>query len=54
MYHVNGYKHVRKAYAKKRETLGQPKDPQNAPRQKVIKKERPVIDVGMMLEQPQG
>ena len=49
--HVNGYNHVRKAYAKKRETWGQPKDPQNAPRKMVNKKERPVIDVGMRLEQ---
>ena len=31
--------------------MGQPKDPQNAPRKKDIKKERPRIDVGLTLEE---
>jgi len=49
--HVKGNKHIRKACEKKREMMGLPKDPQNAPRKKDIKKERPRIDVGMSLQQ---
>lgn len=48
--HVKGNKHIRKACEKKREIMGLPKDPQNAPRKKDIKKERPRVDVGMTLQ----
>jgi len=49
--HVTGNKHIRKACEKKRQVLGLPQEPQNAPRKKEIKKERPRIDVGKTLEQ---
>ena len=49
--HVKGNKHIRKAYEKKREFMGLPKDPPNAPRKKEIRKERPRTDVGITLQQ---
>ena len=49
--HVKGKKHIQKAYEKKREFMGLPKDPPNAPRRKEIRKERPRTDVGMTLQQ---
>ena len=49
--HVTGSKHIRKACEKKRQILGLPKEPQNAPRQKEKKKERPRVDVGLSLRQ---
>ena len=49
--HVTGNKHIRKACEKKRQVLGLPQEPQNAPRKKEIKKDRPRIDVGKTLEE---
>lgn len=49
--HVKGEKHIRKATEYKRNLLGLQKDPQNAPRKKEIKKQRPKIDVGKTLEE---
>eukprot|EP00092_Neocalanus_flemingeri_P023691 GFUD01025694.1.p1 GENE.GFUD01025694.1~~GFUD01025694.1.p1 ORF type:complete len:335 (-),score=101.54 GFUD01025694.1:136-1068(-) len=49
--HVRGNKHIRKACEKKRQILGLPQEPQNAPRVKKLKKERPRVDVGLTLEQ---
>ena len=47
--HVTGNKHIRKACEKKRQILGLPMEPQNAPRVKKLKKERPRVDVGLTL-----
>ena len=47
--HVTGNKHIRKAGEKKRQILGLPMEPQNAPRVKKLKKERPRVDVGLTL-----
>eukprot|EP00092_Neocalanus_flemingeri_P020470 GFUD01022175.1.p1 GENE.GFUD01022175.1~~GFUD01022175.1.p1 ORF type:complete len:818 (+),score=242.63 GFUD01022175.1:73-2454(+) len=49
--HVRGNKHIRKACEKKRQILGLPQEPQNAPRVKKLKKERPRVDVGLTLAQ---
>ena len=49
--HVTGNKHIRKAFEKKRQILGLLKEPQNAPRMKKLKKERPQVDVGLTLAQ---
>ena len=49
--HVTGNKHIRKACEKKRQVLGLPQEPQNAPRKKEKKKERPRVDVGLTLKQ---
>jgi len=49
--HVTGNKHIRKACEKKRQVLGLPQEPQNAPRKKEKKKERPRVDVGLTLRQ---
>ena len=49
--HVKGAKHIKKALEYKRSVLGTPKAPQNAPRQKEKKKERPVVDIGLSLEE---
>jgi len=49
--HVTGNKHIRKACEKKRLVLGLPQDPQNAPRVKKLKKERPKVDVGLTIVQ---
>jgi len=49
--HVTGNKHIRKACEFKRTVLGLPNEPQNAPRKKEQKKERPRIDVGQTLEE---
>jgi len=49
--HAKGNKHIRKALEKKRQVLGQPLEPQNAPRVKKIKKEQPRIDVNKTLEE---
>lgn len=49
--HVTGNKHIRKACEKKRQIMGLPADPQNAPRIKKIKKEKPRVDVGLSLKQ---
>jgi len=49
--HVTGNKHIRKACEKKRQILGLPQEPQNAPRKKEKKKERPRVDVGLTLRQ---
>lgn len=49
--HVSGNKHIRKACDYKRQILGLPKEPQNAPRKKEIKTERPRVDVSMRLEE---
>ena len=48
--HVTGNKHIRKAVERKREVLGLPKEPQNAPRKKELKKERPRVDLGKSLK----
>ena len=40
----------RKATEKKRQILGLEKEPQNAPRKKEQKKERPRVDIGKTLE----
>lgn len=52
--HVTGNKHIRKACEKKRQILGLPQDPQNAPRVKKLKKERPRVDVGLTLAERLG
>ena len=49
--HVTGNKHIRKACDYKRQILGLPKEPQNAPRKKEIKTERPRVDVSLRLEE---
>jgi len=49
--HVTGNKHIRKACEFKRQVMGMPNEPQNAPRKKEQKKDRPRIDVGQTLEQ---
>jgi len=49
--HVTGTKHIKKACVKKRQMLGLPMEPQNAPRIKKLKKERPWVDVGLTLAQ---
>ena len=49
--HVTGNKHIRKACEKKRQILGLQQDPQNAPRVKKLKKERPRVDVGKTLKE---
>ena len=49
--HVTGNKHIRKACDYKRQILGLPKEPQNAPRKKTIKTERPRVDVSQRLEE---
>ena len=43
--HVTGNKHIRKACDYKREVMGIRKEPQNAPRKKEAKTERPRVDV---------
>ena len=43
--HINGTKHIRKAFENKRQVLGLPKEPQNAPRKKEKKTERPRVDL---------
>jgi len=49
--HVRGNKHIRKACEMKKRILGLYNDPQNAPRMKTLKKERPLVDVGLSLTQ---
>ena len=49
--HVTGKKHIRKACVKKRQVLGLPLEPQNAPRKKERKRERSRVDVGLTLRQ---
>jgi len=49
--HVEGNKHIRKACEKKRQIMGIPSQPQNAPRIKKIKKEQPRVDVNKTLEE---
>ena len=49
--HVTGNKHIRKACDYKRQVLGLPKEPQNAPRKKETKTERPRVDVSKRLEE---
>ena len=49
--HVKGRDHIRKALEYKRSVLNLPKLPQNAPRQKEKKKERPVVDIGLRLQE---
>eukprot|EP00092_Neocalanus_flemingeri_P023690 GFUD01025693.1.p1 GENE.GFUD01025693.1~~GFUD01025693.1.p1 ORF type:complete len:333 (+),score=92.74 GFUD01025693.1:68-1000(+) len=49
--HASGNKHIKKACEKKRQILDLPQEPQNAPRVKKLKKERPRVDVGLTLEQ---
>lgn len=48
--HVKGNKHIKKACEKKRQVFGAPSQPQNAPRIKEIKKDRPVVDITESLE----
>jgi len=50
--HVTGHKHIRKVVERKLEVLalGLPKEPQNAPRKKELKKERPRDDLGKSLK----
>ena len=50
--HILGEKHTRKAFMKERLVLGLELEPQNAPRKKEgRKRERPIVDVGLTLEQ---
>jgi len=47
--HVTGNKHIRKACDFKRQIMGIPNQPQNAPKVKNIKKSRPRVDIGQSL-----
>lgn len=48
--HVKGNKHIRKACEKKRQIMGLPAEPPNAPRIKKLKKEKPKVNLGMSLQ----
>jgi len=49
--HVTGNRHIRKALEKKRQIMGMPVDPQNQPRTKKVKKEKPKVDIGKSLRE---
>jgi hypothetical protein len=48
--HVTGSKHIRKACDSKRRVMGMPPEPQNAPKVKKLKRDRPLVDIGQSLE----
>ena len=45
-----GNKHIRKACDHKRAIMGLPNEPQNAPKVKKIKKDKPRVDIGQTLQ----